>query len=244
MSSSIFDEPDSAGEEVAVSEGEVEVVVDEELQEVAVSKKSSSPVASSSGKGFQAVAFGTKIDRFPIPKIKFEEGKKEHLVPFLEDGIIAVRYHFFKDVGYIYCTGGTCCRVDGVPPVRYVIPVIRLDTEGDKVTLPLSGKVHVWVLGEDNYEFVTELHTDNDGVFGKIIKIICTDKVYQKIQMSLISRTDKSMLSLIRSCSVYWEKHQGTIKGMLAKSLKDSEIADALGVMEGSNVDESTFFTG
>lgn len=199
---------------------------------------------------FESHKFGTVVERHPIPKVKFAEDRREFIMMFVDD-IMITRIHFFEDIGYVY-SNSTAVRVDGTASVRYVVPIIKLNTiQGEdgqiRVRTPMSGDVKVLALGEDSYGSLVEKHTDHGGLLGRVLKVRCTDSTYQKVEFDVISEDVRAKCPELMQASLrFYEQNKGTIEGSLGKKMSDAELAEALNLpQEGSGeLGAADFFTG
>lgn len=126
------------------------------------------------------VSFGTKVSNVPIPRFKGKVDFKSR-VAILSKDVVPVKIHFENGIGSFICFDGACCE-EGLPRVKYLIPVMQYNT--DKKGNPVDDTVEVKVLalGGDAYGALA----DAVGMSGRDITdvdvvIACSDEQYQKL---------------------------------------------------------------
>lgn len=167
--------------------------------------------------------FGSKVKRYALDRLKFEENRREHLVILLDE-VLTIRYHYVEGFGYVYCKGTVCCQVDGEPPVRYAIPVLRLIVdESKRIT---GGEPHVILVSEDTYDSLVEKSDDHGDLKQKIMKVRCSDTTFQKIEVDILpldveSEAISRMLSTNRA---YAEQHLSSLYRMFAREISEKDM--------------------
>lgn len=192
------------------------------------------------GSAFMALKFGDQVNRFPIPRMKYSEGKRE-LITMISEDMYGLRYHYFEGFGQVYCTQGLCCRLDGTPPVRFGIPVavILTDPQGNPIQ-PLRADVKLHVVGEEAYESLKAKSDMYGGLIHKLIQVNCTDDKYQKLELTVFPDVplETEAAELLRSMQTYYQQHKGSIMSAIAKNVDDNLLAAALGY-DGGVVNEA-----
>ncbi len=179
--------------------------------------------------GSGKVGFGQTIETHPIPRILFRNDGEVHYVAVPHNDLLAIQYHYIPDVGRVYCIGGVCCDHDprGVPPIRYVLPVMHLDSKeggGYKKT----GKAKCVLVPSSAYEQLVEINGPTS-IVGKVLKITCKNAEYQQIEFQIME-DDMSGTSSLTSCGAYIMDNYKSLEPMFAKLYDEEELSNLLGV--------------
>ena len=126
-------------------------------------------------------ATGSKLSKFPFPKVKFEEGRRVRIAILTED-VIMVKLHYHNDVGYIMCDGGACCKYCDKVSIKYCYPCIVYET--NEAGKPISTKVDpkLLVLGGELYDQISLLSEVSGSITNMDLIFTCTSTQYQKCQ--------------------------------------------------------------
>lgn len=126
-------------------------------------------------------ATGSKLSKFPFPKVKFEEGRRCRIAILTED-VIMVKLHYNSEVGYILCDGGACCKYCDRVSVKYCYPCIVYETS--EAGKPISTKVEpkLLVLGGELYDQISLLSEVSGSITNMDLIFTCTSTQYQKCQ--------------------------------------------------------------
>lgn len=128
--------------------------------------------------GIAEVDFGATVPRFPINRYKANTGIVDRIA-IISKKMMVARYHYEDDIGYFYCYGGKCCERCGMPSVRYVLPVIKYDTNKQGVPVSLEFDIQFLQLGDEQYESLKVLGM-NVPIDTVDLAVTCSDEKYQK----------------------------------------------------------------
>lgn len=136
---------------------------------------------SSMEKGFQYAEFGDKVSRYPIERFKASVQKNER-ISTLSRHIVIVKIHYEKGLGAYYCFNGVCCNKNGLPSVRYIIPIIVYTTDMRGIVTGPNFEIKYLSIGQDLYNTLTVL--DQNVRIDEIDFILtCTDEHFQKLTL-------------------------------------------------------------
>lgn len=128
--------------------------------------------------GFSEADFGTTVPKFPINRYKASSGVVDRIA-IITKKISIVRLHYDEDIGYFYCWGGVCCERCGMPNVRYVISIVKYDTDDRGTPVSLDFDVLYLQLGDEQYENLKVLDA-NVPIDTVDFLVTCADEKYQK----------------------------------------------------------------
>lgn len=127
------------------------------------------------------VPFGTKIDPIPIPRFKASTDAQAR-ISIISNGVLPVKMHFVEGIGSFKCFGGACCENEGLPKVRYVVPVVLYDTDKTGRIVSNNIELKALVLGDEAYgALATAIAYSGRKINDVDIIISCTDAQYQKM---------------------------------------------------------------
>jgi hypothetical protein len=157
---------------------------------------------------------GLKVTRVPIEKYKASTQKIDRIA-FITKSVIAVKTHYFENVGSILCFGKKCCEMGGLPSVRYLFPVVvySTDNEGN-----LAGKkldLKILSASEELYKSIITINRATAGTGGidsVDLLVTCTDDKYQK-------------LTLNQAGPAAWKKSAAAVSFVTEKWTADAEFA-------------------
>lgn len=137
--------------------------------------------------------FGEKVSPYAIEKIQLAKDQKV-ILGILSKTIMIAKVHFLPDIGYIHCFEDVCCEDNGIPGVRYAIPVVQYQTDG-KITI--TSDELSWdkmlVLGPRDYnDLLTKneiLSLQNTDVFHRDILVTCTEQTYQNKTIDIMGES-------------------------------------------------------
>lgn len=189
--------------------------------------------------GTATVAFGQTLESHPIPRLMLRRKGETVYVLLLGPDVIAVKYHYLKDIGRILCTDGLCCDADprGAPPVRYVLPVMQLNTEikGGKIVPTNTGKAKCLLLSGAAYEDVISLVGPHSPK-GVILKVVCLDPDYQQMDITLEPDKFSSEKHLDVACS-FVKENMDCILPQFGKSMPEETLASLMGLGASADSD-------
>lgn len=124
---------------------------------------------------------GSKLSKYPFPKIKFEEGRRCRLAILTED-VLMVKLHYNSDIGYIICDGGACCKYCDKVSIKYCYPVVVYEV--NDAGKPISTKVDpkLLVCGGELYDQISLLAEVSGSITNMDLIFTCQSTQYQKCQ--------------------------------------------------------------
>lgn len=126
---------------------------------------------------------GSKLSKYPFPKLKFEEGRRCRLAILTED-VIMLKTHYHPEIGSIICDGGACCKHCDRVSIKYCYPCVVYDTDtaGRIVSPRIEPKL--LVLGSEMYDQISLLSEIGGSITGMDLLFSCTSTQYQKCQVT------------------------------------------------------------
>lgn len=126
---------------------------------------------------------GSKLSKYPFPKVKFEEGRRCRLAILTED-VIMLKTHYHPEVGSIICDGGACCKFCDKVSIKYCYPCVVYET--DNSGRPVSTRVEpkLLVLGGEMYDQISLLSEIGGSITNMDLLFSCTSTQFQKCQVT------------------------------------------------------------
>lgn len=174
-------------------------------------------------------ATGSKLSKFPFPKVKFEEGRRCRIAILTED-VMMVRLHYNNDIGYIMCDGGACCKYCDKVSIKYCYPCIVYET--NEAGKPISTKVDpkLLVLGGELYDQISLLSEVSGSITNMDLIFTCTSTQYQKCQATqagpALWMNSPEMVSFVQD---YMNTHGEKVLDALGRTYTADELATKLG---------------
>lgn len=172
---------------------------------------------------------GSKLSKYPFPKIKFEEGRRCRIAILTED-VIMVKLHYHPEVGYILCDGGACCKYCDKVSIKYCYPCIVYET--DNAGRPVSPKIEpkLLVLGSEMYDQISLLSEIGGSITEMDLLFSCTSTQYQKCQVTqagpaMWMRDENS----IKFVTDYMNSNASKIMDAMGRTYTAEELAMKLG---------------
>lgn len=181
------------------------------------------------GKGVLSGELGTKINRFPIERMRFTTAKRE-LIAIISNKVLAIKTHYVEDLGSILCFEGACCVDQGMPKVRYVFPAVKYET--DAKGRPISKKVEVmaFMVSSDVYEDIIMLSENMGAITDMDLMVSCKDEQYQNISIQPAGRARwKSSAELVQQVTDTMKTHAKHLLASIARPVTPQAYAEALG---------------
>ena len=143
------------------------------------------PVAQNGEKDLEipkgAITFGklgVKVTRYPVEKFHASVNNI-YRIAVLSDDLCVVKIHFEPGRGFFFCFSGSCCENNGLPNVRYILPIIQYDTDKNGQPVSPSFEFKYLSLGVDSYTSLVALH-QNVNIAQVDLIVTCSDEKYQK----------------------------------------------------------------
>ncbi len=126
---------------------------------------------------------GSKLSKFPFPKLKFEEGRRVRLAILTED-VLMLKLHYHPDAGYIICDGGACCKYCDKVSIKYCYPVALYETDNSGRIVSQKVELRLLVLGGEMYDQISLLSEIGGSITNMDLLFSCTSTQYQKCQVT------------------------------------------------------------
>jgi len=166
------------------------------------------------------------ISRYPIERYKASEGKVDR-ASVISDVVKAISIHYKQGVGQFHCWEGVCCEREGLPNIRYALPVIIYDT--DSRGTPVTGEFEVKYLqlGEDAYKGLEVLHLSVPLTTIDLL-VICTDEGYQKCTFQNVGpaawlTNEQMKAAVIESFQIKWPKFEISVARTVGPEIFEGE---------------------
>lgn len=172
---------------------------------------------------------GSKLSKYPFPKIKFEEGRRCRLAILTED-VIMVKLHYNPEVGYIICDGGACCKFCDKVSIKYCYPCVVYET--NDAGKPVSTKVELklLVLGGELYDQISLLSEINESITGIDLIFSCTSAQFQKCQVTQASSAMwLNNPDTVKYVQEYMESNGDKILDAIGRTYTKEELSAKLG---------------
>ena len=126
---------------------------------------------------------GSKLSRYPFPKIKFEEGRRCR-VSLLTEDVIMIKLHYHPDLGYVLCDGGACCKYCDRVSIKYCYPCVMYETNNSGQIVSQKVELRLLVLGGEMYDQISLLSEIGGSITNMDLLFSCTSTQYQKCQVT------------------------------------------------------------
>ncbi len=127
------------------------------------------------------VTFGTKVSSVPIPRFKASKDNKARFA-ILSQQVLPVKTHYVDDIGNIICFDGKCCEFEGLPRVRYLVPIVVYATNKNGGIIGQDIELQVLTLGAEQYGALADAVEFSGRALQDVdIVCTCTDDQYQKL---------------------------------------------------------------
>ena len=131
--------------------------------------------------GDNYVAFGTKVSTVPIPRFKASKDMKARIA-ILSKQVLCLKTHYIPGIGSIVCLEDKCCELEGMPKIRYVIPIVVYTTNKNGAVVSEDIELKALVLGVEQYEALADaINFSGRDVQDVDIVCTCSDEQYQKL---------------------------------------------------------------
>lgn len=133
--------------------------------------------------GVVVASTGSKLSKYPFPKLKFEEGRRCRLAILTED-VLMLKVHYHPEVGNIICDGGACCKYCERVSVKYCYPCVVYETDNSGRCVSTRVEPRLLVLGSEMYDQISLLSEIGGSITGMDLLFSCTSTQYQKCQVT------------------------------------------------------------
>ena len=193
--------------------------------------------------GIVVIETGTKISKYPFPKVKFEEGRRRRIALLTED-CMGIKLHYHPEVGYIICDNGACCKYCDKISTKYCYPCIVYET--NEAGKPISTKVDVslLVLGGELYDQISLLKEISGSITSVDLIFSCTTTQYQKCQVTQASAAVwQTNADVVKYVTDYMTNNSEHMLDAIGRSYTAEELAVKLGDDSGLSSDMKALST-
>lgn len=162
----------------------VEVPVSVSVNKNESSSTTSHPTTSYSSADDGFVAFGSKVSSVPIPRFKASKDTKARIA-VLSKQVLTLKTHYTKETGSFVCLEDKCCELEGLPRVRYLVPIVQYSTNKAGAIVGQDLELKVLSLGAETYDALVDAISFS-GRSVQDVDVICTcsDEQYQKLSFA------------------------------------------------------------
>lgn len=181
---------------------------------------------------------GSKLSKYPFPKIKFEEGRRCRVAILTED-VIMIKLHYHPEVGYIICDGTACCKYCDKVSIKYCYPCVMYETDNSGRVVSKKVDMRLLVLGGEMYDQISLLSEIGGSITNMDLLFSCTSTQYQKCQVTQAGPaswlTDEMT---VKSVTEYMSSNGSKILDALGRTYTADELAIKLGDPNAPVVDQ------
>jgi hypothetical protein len=173
---------------------------------------------------FATVPFGTKVPTVPIPRFKATKTAKTR-VAFISKGVLPIKTHYVDGMGSFVCFEGKCCELEGLPKVRYLLPIIVYETDRTGKIISENISVQALSLGEDAYSALGDaVLFSGKGIQDIDVIISCTDETYQKLTFTVDNSVSPQWKTFktARSMVDYFKENRDRLYMAVARTMEES----------------------
>lgn len=172
---------------------------------------------------------GSKLSKYPFPKIKFEEGRRCRVALLTED-VIMIKLHYHPDMGYILCDGGACCKYCDRVSIKYCYPCVMYETDSAGRVVSPKVEPKLLVLGGEMYDQISLLSEISGSITNMDLLFSCTSTQYQKCQVTQAGPaswlTNEGMVSYVTE---YMNNNGDKILDAMGRTYTNEEFIAKLG---------------
>lgn len=183
---------------------------------------------SQSCPGVTVAPTGTKLSKFPFPKVKFEEGRRCRLAILTED-VIMLKLHYHDAIGSIICDGGACCKYCDKVSIKYCYPCVVYETDNTGRIVSTNVELKLLALGGEMYDQISLLSEIGGSITNMDLLFSCNSTQYQKCQVTQAGPAQwLNNESLVKYVSEYLENNASKMLDALGRTYTAKEITDKL----------------
>jgi hypothetical protein len=138
--------------------------------------------------GLMRIKLGDSIKPIAVERYKASKAASDVICVLTAD-ISAAHVHFVKGRGGFYCFGGACCKFEGLPSIRYIVPILKY-TMTDQKNFVYGAPVFVQYLSaaKERYEEILRKNKINGDITAMDMLVSCQDEVYQKLSLEVLGK--------------------------------------------------------
>mgnify|MGYP003289164431 CR=1 FL=1 len=189
--------------------------------------------------GIVVAPTGSKLSKYPFPKVKFEEGRRCRISILTED-VIMIKLHYHPEAGYILCDGGACCKYCDKVSIKYCYPCVVYETDSaGRPANPPKVDFRLLVLGGELYDQISLLSEIGGSITGMDLLFTCTSAQYQKCQVTqagnAIWANNPELVSIVTE---YMNNNGDKVLDAMGRTYTAEELAAKLGDPNASVADQ------
>lgn len=198
------------------------------------------PVASDDEKapdGLQEISFGTRVSNVPIARFKGVKDFKSRIA-VLTSKIVAVKVHYVQGIGSFLCFDGACCELEGLPKLKYLIPVVQYNTDKSGKITDDKAELKVLSLGADGYGALSDAISMSGRAINDVdIVVSCSDDGFQKLTFAVDASVPCSWkkFSCAKSIVEYYKTHRSKMYMAVGRSISEETYLVKKGVAKTSD---------
>jgi len=172
---------------------------------------------------------GSKLSRYPFPKIKFEEGRRCRVAILTED-VMMIKLHYHPEAGYIICDGGACCKYCDKVSIKYCYPCVIYDTDNAGRIVSPKVELRLLVLGGEMYDQISLLSEMSGSITGMDLLFSCTSTQFQKCQVTQAGPAQwVNVEGNVNYVTEYMKTNGSKILDAMGRTYTAEELANKLG---------------
>lgn len=175
---------------------------------------------------------GIEVSRYAVDKVKFTTSSRAR-ISIITSQVVVLKTHYIEDVGSILCFDGACCKMDGMPRIKYLFPVVVYDT--DKKGKPVSTSIEnkVLAVGKGVYDTIMTIHElqeETGGISSVDLLVTCTKEDYQEITLQSAGPANwKRKESLAKQVTEFWSKNMEHLYESIARQISEEDFLTKVG---------------
>lgn len=186
--------------------------------------------------GVSNVSFGARVSNIPIPRFKGQKDIKSRIA-ILSENIQTAKIHYVQGIGSFFCMEGKCCELEGLPRVKYLVPIVQYNTDRNGKIIGEELEVRVLALGSEQYNALVDA-VSMSGKDTKDIDIVisCSDEQFQKITFVPDNGVacGWKKFSTAKVTYAYYKEHKDQLYMAVGRKLTEASYLAKKGFITGS----------
>jgi hypothetical protein len=188
--------------------------------------------------GVVIASTGSKLSRYPFPKIKFEEGRRCRVAILTED-VIMVKLHYHPEVGYIICDGGACCKYCDKVSVKYCYPCVIYETDNSGRIVSPRVEPKLLVLGSEMYDQISLISEMSGSITDMDLLFSCNSTQYQKCQVTQAGKAQwLTNTDSVNHITEYMKSNGSKLMDAMGRTYTAEELMNKIGDPNAPIVDQ------
>jgi hypothetical protein len=194
--------------------------------------------------GLMRIKLGDTIKPIAVERYKASKAANDVICVLTAD-ISAAHLHFVKGIGGFYCFGGACCKFEGLPSIRYIVPILKY-TMTDQRNFVYGAPVFVQYLSaaKERYEEILRKNKINGDITSVDMLVSCQDEIYQKLSLEVLSKAAwKEDASLAPEVKTQYAEYNNLIEQSVARVIDEPTFLKLYAALDQnqSSVPQVTF---